>query len=158
MSRRTNLLCSPISDSQNRLMPVTPIQGPIFLKNNSVPVVPLYAYPKVYNGTFMQIPVSIVLTSTRLKHHPSSVVWPKLKSNCGWWITSAHLAQTSLRASHVLLCARQFVYTTNRRLQRRQKSKSMTYCGLYLDILRNVLCGGEIMSIQQGSEKFQTQK
>ncbi|CRK93249.1 CLUMA_CG006792, isoform A [Clunio marinus] len=44
-------------DSQNRLMPVTPIQGPIFLKNNSVPVVPLYSYPKVYNGTFMQIPI-----------------------------------------------------------------------------------------------------
>jgi hypothetical protein len=52
-------LLSTISDSQNRLMPVTPIQGPIFVKNNSVPVVPLYAYPKVYNGTFMQIPVSI---------------------------------------------------------------------------------------------------
>lgn len=40
-------------------MPVTPIQGPIFLKNGSVPVVPLYAYPKIQNGTFMQIPVSI---------------------------------------------------------------------------------------------------
>lgn len=42
-----------------RVMPVTPIQGPIFLQNGSVPVLPLYAYPKVYNGTFMQIPVSI---------------------------------------------------------------------------------------------------
>lgn len=52
-------LACQILDSQNRLMPVTPIQGPIFIKNNSVPVVPLYAYPKVYNGTFMQIPVSI---------------------------------------------------------------------------------------------------
>jgi hypothetical protein len=37
--------------------PVTPIQGPIFIKNDSVPVLPLYAYPKVYNGTFMQIPI-----------------------------------------------------------------------------------------------------
>lgn len=49
------------SDSFNRLqpnVPVTPIQGPIFLQNDSVPVLPLYAYPKVYNGTLMQIPVS----------------------------------------------------------------------------------------------------
>lgn len=36
---------------------VTPIQGPIFLKNGSVPVVPLYSYPKVNNGSFVQIPV-----------------------------------------------------------------------------------------------------
>ena len=34
---------------------------------------------------------------------------------------------------------------------------SMTYCGLYLDVLRNLLCGGEIMSNEQGSEKFQTE-
>lgn len=38
--------------------PVTPIQGPIFLKNGKVPVVPLYSYPQVSNGTFVQIPVS----------------------------------------------------------------------------------------------------
>lgn len=37
---------------------VTPIQGPIFLKNGSVPVVPLYSYPSLNNGTFVQIPVS----------------------------------------------------------------------------------------------------
>lgn len=37
---------------------VTPIQGPIFLKNGSVPVVPLYSYPQLNNGTFVQIPVS----------------------------------------------------------------------------------------------------
>ncbi|KYN10404.1 hypothetical protein ALC57_17458 [Trachymyrmex cornetzi] len=37
---------------------VTPIQGPIFLKNNTVPVIPLYSYPQLNNGTFMQIPVS----------------------------------------------------------------------------------------------------
>lgn len=36
---------------------VTPIQGPIFLKNGSVPVVPLFNYPKVNNGTFVQIPI-----------------------------------------------------------------------------------------------------
>jgi hypothetical protein len=53
-----DLFRSQISDPQNRLMPVTPIQGPIFIKNNSVPVVPLYSYPTVQNGTFMQIPVS----------------------------------------------------------------------------------------------------
>jgi hypothetical protein len=51
---------SHISDpTQNRLMPVTPIQGPIYLKNGSVPVVPLYSYPKIQNDTFMHIPVSI---------------------------------------------------------------------------------------------------
>lgn len=38
---------------------VTPIQGPILLKNGTVPVVPLYSYPSVNNGTFVQIPVSI---------------------------------------------------------------------------------------------------
>lgn len=37
---------------------VTPIQGPIFIKNGSVPVVPLYSYPVLNNGTFVQIPVS----------------------------------------------------------------------------------------------------
>lgn len=36
---------------------VTPIQGPIFLKNGSVPVVPLFSYPTLRNGSFMQIPV-----------------------------------------------------------------------------------------------------
>lgn len=38
--------------------PVTPIQGPIFIKNGSVPVVPLYSHPVLNNGTFVQIPVS----------------------------------------------------------------------------------------------------
>lgn len=37
---------------------VTPIQGPIFLKNGTVPVVPLYSYPVLNNGSFVQIPVS----------------------------------------------------------------------------------------------------
>lgn len=60
-----------LSDSQNRLMPVTPIQGPIFLKNNSVPVVPLYSYPTVNNGTLMQIPVS-TNCYWHMKHHPSA--------------------------------------------------------------------------------------
>lgn len=40
---------------------VTPIQGPIFLKNGSVPVVPLYSYPQINNGTFVQIPVSLLI-------------------------------------------------------------------------------------------------
>lgn len=38
--------------------PVTPIQGPIYLKNGTVPVVPLYSHPVLNNGTFVQIPVS----------------------------------------------------------------------------------------------------
>lgn len=37
---------------------VTPIQGPILIKNGSVPVVPLYSYPTVNNGSLVQIPVS----------------------------------------------------------------------------------------------------
>ncbi|XP_066994516.1 protein spaetzle 3 isoform X2 [Anabrus simplex] len=36
---------------------VTPIQGPIFIKNGSVPVVPLYSYPVLQNGSFVQIPI-----------------------------------------------------------------------------------------------------
>ncbi|GAB0091806.1 Protein spaetzle 3 [Sergentomyia squamirostris] len=36
---------------------VTPIQGPIFIKNGSVPVVPLFSYPTVNNGTLVQIPI-----------------------------------------------------------------------------------------------------
>ncbi|KAF7990311.1 hypothetical protein HCN44_000116 [Aphidius gifuensis] len=36
---------------------VTPIQGPIYLKNGSVPVVPLYSYPQLQNGSFVQIPI-----------------------------------------------------------------------------------------------------
>ncbi|CAD7080005.1 unnamed protein product [Hermetia illucens] len=38
---------------------VTPIQGPIFLKNGTAPVVPLFAYPTMNNGTFVQIPCLI---------------------------------------------------------------------------------------------------
>lgn len=37
---------------------VTPIQGPIYIRNGSVPVVPLYGYQKVNNGSFLQIPVN----------------------------------------------------------------------------------------------------
>ncbi|XP_039301543.1 protein spaetzle 3 [Nilaparvata lugens] len=36
---------------------VTPIQGPILVKNGSVPVVPLYSYPTVNNGSLVQIPI-----------------------------------------------------------------------------------------------------
>ncbi|XP_053693790.1 protein spaetzle 3 [Sabethes cyaneus] len=48
-----------VSDNrkQSRMPTVTPIQGPIFLKNGTVPVVPLFAYPQVSNGTFVQIPI-----------------------------------------------------------------------------------------------------
>lgn len=40
---------------------VTPIQGPIFLKNGTVPVVPLFSYPQLNNGSFIQIPVSFIV-------------------------------------------------------------------------------------------------
>lgn len=36
---------------------VTPIQGPIFLKNGTVPVVPLFSYPTLNNGSFVRIPI-----------------------------------------------------------------------------------------------------
>ncbi|XP_073827435.1 spaetzle domain-containing protein 3 isoform X2 [Musca autumnalis] len=36
---------------------VTPIQGPIYLKNGTVPVVPLFHYPTFNNGSFVQIPI-----------------------------------------------------------------------------------------------------
>ncbi|XP_055837289.1 protein spaetzle 3 [Episyrphus balteatus] len=50
---------SPVSKNGDKKgMPtVTPIQGPIFLKNGSVPVVPLFSYPTVNNGSFVQIPI-----------------------------------------------------------------------------------------------------
>ncbi|KAH8412975.1 hypothetical protein KR009_007250 [Drosophila setifemur] len=41
----------------NQMPTVTPIQGPIFLKNGTVPVVPLFSYPKLNNGSFLQIPI-----------------------------------------------------------------------------------------------------
>lgn len=47
----------PDNRKNPRMPTVTPIQGPIFLKNGTVPVVPLFAYPQVNNGTFVQIPI-----------------------------------------------------------------------------------------------------
>ncbi|KAH8260319.1 hypothetical protein KR026_009300 [Drosophila bipectinata] len=41
----------------NQMPTVTPIQGPIYLKNGTVPVVPLFSYPKLNNGSFLQIPI-----------------------------------------------------------------------------------------------------
>lgn len=46
-------------EDEESMPPVTPIQGPIFIKNGSVPVVPLYSHPVLNNGTFVQIPVSL---------------------------------------------------------------------------------------------------
>uniref|UniRef100_A0A1I8M8Y4 Spaetzle domain-containing protein n=1 Tax=Musca domestica TaxID=7370 RepID=A0A1I8M8Y4_MUSDO len=44
--------------SHKSTMPtVTPIQGPIYLKNGTVPVVPLFHYPTFNNGSFVQIPI-----------------------------------------------------------------------------------------------------
>lgn len=48
---------------------VTPIQGPILVKNGSVPVVPLYSYPTINNGSLVQIPVKIL----------TNVIW--------WWLS-----------------------------------------------------------------------
>ncbi|CAB3361946.1 Hypothetical predicted protein [Cloeon dipterum] len=45
------------SDLPNNGNGVTPIEGPISLKNGSVPVVPLYSYPLLRNGSFVQIPI-----------------------------------------------------------------------------------------------------
>lgn len=45
----------PGSDSGQQA--VTPLQGPILLRNGSVPVVPLTSYPTVNNGSFYQIPI-----------------------------------------------------------------------------------------------------
>ncbi|CAH1135200.1 unnamed protein product [Ceutorhynchus assimilis] len=44
-------------DEDGPVPPVTPIQGPIFIKNGSVPVVPLYSHPVLNNGSFVQIPI-----------------------------------------------------------------------------------------------------
>ncbi|KAH8237571.1 hypothetical protein KR038_010055 [Drosophila bunnanda] len=45
------------ANNNNQMPTVTPIQGPIFLKNGTVPVVPLFSYPKLNNGSFLQIPI-----------------------------------------------------------------------------------------------------
>ncbi|CAG5020583.1 unnamed protein product [Parnassius apollo] len=45
------------SGSDSRQPAVTPLQGPILLRNGSVPVVPLTSYPTVNNGSFYQIPI-----------------------------------------------------------------------------------------------------
>ncbi|XP_066258429.1 protein spaetzle 3 [Euwallacea similis] len=44
-------------DEEEPMPPVTPIQGPIYIKNGSVPVVPLYSHPVLNNGSFVQIPI-----------------------------------------------------------------------------------------------------
>ncbi|XP_053610586.1 protein spaetzle 3 [Plodia interpunctella] len=45
----------PGSDAESPA--ITPLQGPILLRNGTVPVVPLTSYPTVANGTFYQIPI-----------------------------------------------------------------------------------------------------
>ncbi|KAL5279545.1 hypothetical protein ACFFRR_003880 [Megaselia abdita] len=47
----------PVDGKKGAMPTVTPIQGPIFLKNGTVPVVPLFSYPTINNGTFVQIPI-----------------------------------------------------------------------------------------------------
>lgn len=54
---------------------VTPIQGPIFLRNGSVPVVPLYGYQKVSNGSLLQIPVSDVRFIRHLQQLLPAIVY-----------------------------------------------------------------------------------
>ncbi|XP_013098035.2 protein spaetzle 3 [Stomoxys calcitrans] len=49
-----------VKDGSHKSSPmptVTPIQGPIYLKNGTVPVVPLFHYPTFNNGSFVQIPI-----------------------------------------------------------------------------------------------------
>ncbi|XP_054083145.1 protein spaetzle 3 isoform X2 [Zeugodacus cucurbitae] len=45
------------SNKKSPMPTVTPIQGPIFLKNGTAPVVPLFSYPTLNNGSFVQIPI-----------------------------------------------------------------------------------------------------
>lgn len=56
-----------------KLPTVTPIQGPIFIKNGTVPVVPLFSYPSLNNGTFVQIPVSLCSLPIITLSNPTSV-------------------------------------------------------------------------------------
>ncbi|CAK1555839.1 unnamed protein product [Leptosia nina] len=44
-------------DMSDGVPAVTPLQGPILLRNGTVPVVPLTSYPTVNNGSFYQIPI-----------------------------------------------------------------------------------------------------
>ncbi|CAB3233988.1 unnamed protein product [Arctia plantaginis] len=45
------------SESDSGQPPVTPLQGPILLRNGSVPVVPLTSYRTTNNGSYYQIPI-----------------------------------------------------------------------------------------------------
>lgn len=55
---------SSVADQKDSSMPgVTPIQGPIFVRNDTVPVVPLFSYPSLSNGTMLQIPVSLTVNT-----------------------------------------------------------------------------------------------
>ncbi|XP_054744627.1 protein spaetzle 3 [Anastrepha obliqua] len=45
------------ANKKSSMPTVTPIQGPIFLKNGTAPVVPLFSYPTLNNGSFVQIPI-----------------------------------------------------------------------------------------------------
>ncbi|XP_067623429.1 protein spaetzle 3-like [Eurosta solidaginis] len=45
------------ANKKSSMPTVTPIQGPIFLKNGTAPVVPLFSYPTFNNGSFVQIPI-----------------------------------------------------------------------------------------------------
>lgn len=52
------------TEPEHEKLRVTPIQGPIFAKDGFVPVVPLYHYNSVKNGTYYQIPVSAIYLSS----------------------------------------------------------------------------------------------
>ncbi|CAH0564696.1 unnamed protein product [Brassicogethes aeneus] len=54
--------------------PVTPIQGPIYVKNGSVPVVPLYSHPVLSNGSFVQIPILWTALSVALGYERSGEI------------------------------------------------------------------------------------
>ncbi|EGI58061.1 hypothetical protein G5I_13874 [Acromyrmex echinatior] len=60
---------------------VTPIQGPIFLKNNTVPVIPLYSYPQLNNGTFVQIPRFSAMPKNRDRGSHVGIVTPEARND-----------------------------------------------------------------------------
>lgn len=70
---------------------VTPIQGPILLKNGTVPVVPLYSYPMLNNGSFVQIPVSGLVVYNRLLHKLLYKVLFAIVSDLRWYFLNIYV-------------------------------------------------------------------
>ena len=47
---------------------IAPIQGPIYVRNDSVPIIPQFTQPILSNGTLLQIPVSPFVFYEKLKN------------------------------------------------------------------------------------------